>query len=159
MLRIRKRVTFNVTILVLIIIVIMAIEATGGGFFIYTQINNYKEQISSLTTEITSNKKIILVPNIDITAGQELKLDMFSKALVYASAPQDTYLSQADVEGTQQEKNTEVVEDMKIGRWALIDIAAGTPVLKTMVVDEKISHDLRNEEFNSFLLQSDVAKD
>ncbi|HEX3029544.1 MAG TPA: hypothetical protein VHT34_09630 [Clostridia bacterium] len=155
MARVRKRVTLNVTLLIALIAFIMIAEAAGSTLLILMKQNNYDTHISSLTTEIADNKKVVLIPTIDIKAGQELTLNMFSKSMVYAAGPQSSYLSQDDIEVGIQKGSGE----LKTGSWALIDIDAGTPVTRKMVADEKISHDLRREEFNSFLLQSDILKD
>ncbi len=155
MARVRKRVTVNVTLLVALIAFIMIAEAAGSTLLILMKQNNYDTRISSLTTEIANNKKVVLIPVIDIKAGQELTMNMFSKSMVYAAGPQSAYLSQEDIQGGIEKESGEI----KTGSWALIDIDAGTPVTRKMTSDEKISHDLRREEYNSFLLQSDILKD
>lgn len=86
-----------------------------------------KAQVTALTDEIQSNQQTVYVTNRDVIKGEPLTEDVLMTQQIYTGLSPDSYIT---------------VED--IGSMAVVDIAAGQPVMKNMVsliditVDERI---------------------
>lgn len=101
----------------------------------------YEEQIEDYKMREYLNKRIVYWPKSDIKYNTVLEESMFDITEIFSSVPQDLYMSSDD-----------------IGKMCIIDISAGAPVMKCMLENEQIPDDIREEEFNMFLLQSNLQK-
>lgn len=103
---------------------------------------DYEDKITEYKMQIYQNKRLVLVPNKDIKYDTLLAENMFKEVEISSSLPRDVYMSKEDY-----------------GKFNVIDLKAGIPVMKSMLVKEKVPNDLREQELNMFLLQSDLEKD
>ncbi len=86
-------------------------------------------------------KKTLLVPSRDIQKGEELDIKDFTTMSIETSVESEYYLSK---------------EDFEDSKYAVVELKAMHPVYSSMILDFEISDSDRVEEFNMFLLQSDL---
>lgn len=135
-------------LILLIISCILLITALsiGGLVFINNYINgirtNYEGQMEELRLELYQNKRTVFVPSHEIKAGTMLSAENLKEVEILSNVPRDYYITQED-----------------LGSIAIIDLVTDLPVYKAMTIFENITDDLREEEFNMILLQSNMTKD
>ncbi|MFZ5988343.1 MAG: hypothetical protein ACOYWZ_14620 [Bacillota bacterium] len=134
-------------IVISLAIVVLVSGSLLGGYYLYNRHiksikSSYEEQITELKLEQYNNKRRVYIPKSDIKCGTLLEESLFNESDIISSIPMDLFMTKEDM-----------------GRFARYDITAGIPAMKYMVIDEKIPDDLREEEFNMFLLQSNLTKD
>lgn len=140
----KNRIIMLVSLVLMIILFGLLIV---GGFSIYnSQINkikvNYETQIEELKLQNYYDKRVVLAPLHDIMAGELITEDKFMEMQITSSLSPESYMTKED-----------------IGKYAIIDIAANTPIMKVMLTEEIIKDDLREQEFNMILLPSNIKKD
>lgn len=133
-------------VLISLSIVIVASAAVIGGYYLYnsniSKIKvSYMEQVDDLKFEIYNNKRHVFIPKGDIMCGTFLTKELFNEVDLVSSLPIEVFITEED-----------------FGKFARYDIKQDVPVMKYMLIDEKISDDLREEEFNMFLLLSNLTK-
>jgi hypothetical protein len=104
-----------------------------------TLAEDYQRQINGLEATINSQTKKVLIPNNSVAMGELLTEDLFSEVEITTSTLLEKYMSKED-----------------FGAYALIDLEANVPVYKSMLTKDLISDDIREEEFNMFLLPSNM---
>lgn len=135
----------NVTTIILIVAVIALVGT--GGYYLYNQTikgiqQEYETKLKDLQLQQYNSKRQVYVAKENISFGTQLNEDLFDLADITSSLDRSLYMTKED-----------------IGKFAKSEIIAGIPVMKHMVSEEKIQHDIRREEFNMFLLQSNLKKD
>ena len=84
-------------------------------------------------------KVSVYVPKNDISILTVIKEDMFSKVEIYSSLPHEYFMSEDD-----------------FGKMTAVRRPKGIPVMKDAQIEELIDPDVREEEFNMFLLPSNL---
>lgn len=95
--------------------------------------------ISQYQVEMDANKKSVYILNNEVLAGEIISSTNLTRKTVYASQPPEMYIDQND-----------------IGKVALIDLKGGTQVLKSMVTAITVTNDVREAEFNTILVSSNI---
>lgn len=140
----RRKKTFSVILVIFALIVFCALFI---GFYYFYQANvdkivkTYKEEIEQLNLSLYSLKRQVFVPKHDIPFGTVLTRDMFDVIDMKLDIPQTIFIDESD-----------------IGKINTVQLPSGIPVLKMSVADEKLANDLREQEFNMFLIQSNQKK-
>lgn len=98
-------------------------------------IAQYEIQIAQLEEDSSARVIRAYVPKETIPYGTCLNKDMFDEIEYTTSAEAESFISSTD-----------------FGRYAGTELAAGFPVLKTMVQDEEVQWSTREEEFNMFYI-------
>lgn len=128
-----------------IIISVLCVFIFGGAFLTayFTMTANlkkdYQSRIDSLSHELESKKIYVYQAKRDISAGSRITKDLLTYSGVLSEQPQGNFITESE-----------------IGKVALIDIKTGTEVLKTMLTGEVTDNTLREVEFNTFLLSSNL---
>lgn len=102
---------------------------------------NYQDEIKVLAGELESKKVYVYKTKGDIKAGSKVTKDLLAYMKVLSEQPQDNFITEEE-----------------IGNTALIDIKAGTEVLKSMLTDNLTDSALREAEFRTFLLSSNLKE-
>lgn len=102
---------------------------------------NYQSRIDTLSDELESKRVYVYQAKKDIKAGSVLTKDLLSYNRVLSEQPQGNFMTERD-----------------IGKVLLIDIRSGTEVLKSMLTEDLADNSLRETEFNSFLLSSNLKE-
>ncbi len=117
-----------------------------GGIFLaayFKVINNmkknYQSEIKNLSNQLESKKVYMYKAKSDIVAGSKVTKDNFKYVQVLSDQSQEDFITEEEM-----------------GKVALIDIKSGTGVLKSMLTDELADSGLREMEFNTFLLNSNL---
>ncbi|NLD46187.1 MAG: hypothetical protein GX660_03170 [Clostridiaceae bacterium] len=142
----RKNKALKYIIMSLVVVIIISGLATGGFYLYFKNIESmersYKEQIEDLKFELYNNKKHVFIPIEDITCGTPLTSELLRETDTVSEIDSQLFFKEED-----------------FGKFARYDLKEGMPVMKYMVIDEKIADDLREEELNMLLLQSNLTKD
>lgn len=129
----------------LFIIIILAFILLGGYYFINQHINNiranYELEIEDLKMEIYMNKRVALIPHKKIEAGTVIDENLVKIMEIQSSVSNENFMTEED-----------------LGKIAKIDLLPSLPIFKGMISEEKIPDDIREEEFNMFLLSSNLKK-
>lgn len=89
--------------------------------------------------QVEQLKTSVYVPKKDISMFSIIKEDLLDKIDIYTSVPQEYYLSEAD-----------------FGKMTTVKLLKGIPVMRDVLIDERIDADIRENEFNMFLLPSNL---
>lgn len=135
---IKKKSNLGKIILILFAVAAISCLIVGGFYFANRYVNEIKQDYE---LQLASSKRHVYIPKAKITYGTQLKKELFSDALITASIDKEYFLTQED-----------------FGKFARNDIIPGIPAMKYMVSEGKIEDDIREEEFNMFMLQSKLEK-
>lgn len=130
-----------------LIVSILCITLIGGVFltaFLLLAGNlkkNYQGEMKVLSGQLESKKVYVYEAKKDIKAGIKITKDLLDYTQVLSEQPRNAFI-------TEQE----------IGKITLIDIKSGTEVLKTMLAEDLEDTSLRESEFNSFHLSSNLKE-
>lgn len=130
----------NVVFTILIFFIVVGVAA--GGFWLYMKhINDiktaYETQITDMQMKMYNDKRQAYIPKKQIGFGDQLTEELFDVLEVSSSIDKSLFMTKEDV-----------------GRYAMAEMMPGMPVMKYMIADEEIQNDVRQEEFNMFMLQS-----
>lgn len=140
----RKKKTFSILIFVCILVVLLGL--TFVFYYLYQTkvqevVSEYDEKIERLNLELYALKRQVFVPKSDIPFGSILKKDMFNMVEMNIDIPQK-----------------ELIDESDIGKISIISLNSGIPVLKMSVAEEELANDLREQEFNMFLVQTNQKR-
>lgn len=123
-----------------VIIVVVLVALVFGCYYILTeQEKKYQNEISKLEIEIEKNQQIIYVAIKDISSGEPLVEDVnVEKQYVISGIESHLYFNSSD-----------------LGKIAVSDIGATTPIMKAMVTDSEIADDTRQVEMSVVSLMTD----
>jgi hypothetical protein len=130
-----------------IVVSLLSVFIIGGAFITiyFTVISNLKDkylsQIKILSEKLDSQRVYTYEANKDIPAGSRITEEMVHYSETYSNQSQKYYMTKAD-----------------IGMVTLIDISKGTQILKGMLTENNISQNIREVEYNSFLLNSNLEE-
>lgn len=118
-----------------------------GGAAIFTSLiitNQIKEEyelkLKDAYRELESNQRKVYVAITDIEAGDFITEDKIEVRTVYASQPEQIYLSESGE-----------------GKVALVDIPSGTQIINSMLTNNPVSSELREIEFNAISISSNIS--
>lgn len=135
-----KRTTKQYITVCVIAVVVAGSAAAAISFRIIHDIKTESDfLIKEYQKEMDANKLTVYIVEDDVIAGEALLESNLTRKTVYASQPQETYIDEND-----------------IGKIALVDIKSGTQALKTMVTDVRVEDDIREAEFNTILVSSNI---
>jgi hypothetical protein len=135
-----KRSTKQYLIVAIICIVVIGGAAVFTSLLITGQIKEeYEAQLEKAYLEIERNRHKVYVAVADIKAGDYITKEHIEERVVYTSQPEETY--QRNLEG---------------GEVALVDIAAGTQIISSMLAENKVSSELRESEFSVINISSNI---
>lgn len=139
----RRKIRFFLTV-----ILIMAIFVTlFAAFYLFCKtriekaMETYEKELEQLEFDLYSLSRQVYVPKQDIPCGTVLTKDMFDI-----------------VEMKLQISQSDLVDETDMGKVSTVFLPSGTPVLKFSVADEKLPDDIREQEFNMFLLKTNQKK-
>lgn len=130
-----------------IIVSFISIIIIGGAFTtIYLTTTNqikrrYQKEIQYLSEQLESRKVYVYEAKTDIPAGSRVTKENLSYRQTYSNQAQSYYMN-ADC----------------IGMVTLIDISKGTQVLKGMLTPNEIDNNLREVEYNTFHINSNIEE-
>lgn len=128
-----------------IVVSLLSVLIIGGAFIIvyFTIIKNmevnYKSQIQTLSEKLASSKVFVYEAKEDIPIGTRIGMDSLNYVQVVSSQAQEYYMTKAD-----------------IGSTALIGITKGMHILNGMISPNIIDSNVREVEYNSFLISSNM---
>ncbi|NLG89133.1 MAG: hypothetical protein GX494_07980 [Clostridiaceae bacterium] len=139
----KKKKRLSLAIIAVVLFVISAAAAAGVAYYFHiAQINSvresYNEQILELKYDIHSLERQVFIPKEDIPCGTVLSEELFSKGQMKLDLSQDNLLDESD-----------------FGKVNIVSLKAGMPVFKFMTADSDIGDDVRELEFNMFMIKTD----
>ncbi len=99
------------------------------------QLDEWQQKVD----QVEQMKTSVYIPRKDISTFSIIKEDMLKKIEIYTSIPQEFYLSEND-----------------FGKMTTITLLKDLPVMIDVLIDERIDSDIREDEFNMFLLPSNL---
>jgi len=106
------------------------------------EINKMQNQLDEWQQKVDQVEQLkipVYVPKKDISMLSIIKEDMLEKVEIYTSIPQEYFMSESD-----------------IGKMTSVRLLKGIPIMRDVLIDEKIDEDIREAEFNMFLLPSNL---
>ncbi len=136
-----KRTTRQYIIVAFICIVIIG----GASFFTTILITKqvkveYNTLLTAAREELKENQREVYVAIDDIPAGEVITENQIRKAIVYSSQPQNSYISVNEV-----------------GQQALIDIPKDTQITAAMLIDDMVSDELREVEYQIITVNTNIV--
>lgn len=130
-----------------IIVSLICIVVIGGAAILTTVLfagqirEEYKTQLDKAYKELEANQREVYVATADISQGDYISEDKLEKMLVYSSQPEESFITEDN-----------------IGQMALIDIPAGTQLLKSMLAENPVTSELREVEYNVININSNIVE-
>lgn len=101
----------------------------------------YRLLLNKVNQDMESNLRDVFVATVDIEAGDYVTEDKLEKARAYSSQPEVLFITEDD-----------------IGQMAIIDIPAGTQLLRSMLAEANVSSELRELEYNVINFNSNIVE-
>lgn len=101
----------------------------------------YEEKIQALTSDIEGMKKLVWVSNTGLTAGIKIKEEQLILKEISSNLDDNLFISEED-----------------FGKILLIDLKADSPLLKSMIFNEEIAGDVREEELNMLFIPGNLKE-
>lgn len=140
----RRKRFFSVLTVILILIIFCSLIFGFYYFYqskVHEMVKKYEDEIEELKFGLYSLTRRVYVPKQDIPLGTVLTQEMFNVIDMKLDIPQVKLLDETD-----------------IGKVNTVFLPSGMPVLKMSVADAKLPNDLREQEFNMFLIQTNQKK-
>ena len=139
---IRKRGRLPLVLLVLILFIVLTAAIAGSAYYIYqmkiAEIQKVSdEKIQDLSFQLYLLNKEAYIPKEEIKYGTILTQELFEKVNIKLETEQGLLLDETDM-----------------GKINTVTLPAGSVVLKSMTSESKLADDIREVEFNMFLIQS-----
>lgn len=135
-----KRTTRQYITVAFICIAVIGTAAIATSAAMIGQIRQeYENMLGEARQEMDDNKKTVLAALSDIKTGELLSEDMVEEKTVYSSQPGESYITKDD-----------------LGKAAIIDIPAGTHIIKSMVAKSDVSPSLREVVYEVFHISSNI---
>ncbi|RCX13004.1 hypothetical protein DFR58_11961 [Anaerobacterium chartisolvens] len=118
-----------------------------AGYFAYTGFTNgvkqgYEEKVRELELQRNNDRRRVFVAKEKITFGARLDKELFNESEIISNLDPEMFMGEVD-----------------FGKYAKSEMPENVPVMKYMVSEEQLQDDVREQEFNMFLLQSNLEKD
>lgn len=117
----------RVKIILTVVILLLSFSVCGLGYFL----KKTKDQAVNLATELNKNTRTVYVATQDVKAGEQLTKDNVAQQRIRTGLESSYYITAED-----------------IGKYALLPMTTGTPIQKTMVVEQKFDTDTRDYEID-----------
>ncbi|NLK29347.1 MAG: hypothetical protein GX306_13595 [Clostridiales bacterium] len=135
-----KRSTKQYLIVALICIVVIGGAAIFTSIIITGQIKEeYEAKLQEAHQEMEMNRRKVFVATADIMAGEYITDENIEERIVYASQPVESYATKGELEMV-----------------ALVDIPAGTQIIRSMLTENQISSELREIEYDVIQISSNI---
>lgn len=129
-------------VFVIIGIILVATTVVALKFLYINQLkDSYELKLTMANNTINDNKKLAFVAKEKISAGDKITKDKVDYKEVFTSVPEES-----------------LITDKDFGKLSTINISPQIPVTKDMVTESIMSKDLREEEFNSIFLSSNLKE-
>lgn len=137
----RKRAQVLIKLVLSLVFVSFLIYA---GYKVYvitfkTTVETYQAQITALEDQDQQLKKNFWIPMSNVSKGSVLEQENFTEF---------TYKAEMDT--------SQFMDESDFGKIALCDLPSGEPVMKSSLLKEDVSDDVREEEFNMFFLATNL---
>lgn len=125
----------------------LCIIIIGGAFILvyFTVLDgikkNYQKEINVLSEQLKTNTVYVYAANKSIPAGSKITKEDVEYIKSYTKQDQEYYMTKDE-----------------IGMVSLIDIKEGTHILKGMLTKNTIDNNLRELEYNTFLINSNIKE-
>ncbi|WP_010250316.1 SAF domain-containing protein [Acetivibrio cellulolyticus] len=130
------------------VFVLFVVSGVLGIFQYFKMKGNYQKQVDEYSIKVKSYEKqieqslrTVYVPIEDLKYNTKLEESMFDTIEILSSLPKDQYMDKED-----------------FGKLLKTDLKAQTPLMKYMLQADKVDDDLRDAEFNTLTLQTNIAK-
>ena len=128
-----------------IMVALISLSVIGGAAIITSVIitdhirEEYKALLNEANKEIEANKKNIYIATENIIAGEAIVREKLDRKTVFASQPGEIYMSEEDLD-----------------KLALINIPAGTQILKQMLTTNAVAADIREMQYDVIQINSNI---
>lgn len=143
-----RRNSTTVMIVAGIAVVVFAVAAVLGILYFNKVKSEYEKKLTDCTSqlenikqELSKSTRTVYVPKEDLKYNMKLEEAMLDQIEILSSLPQDQYMDKDD-----------------LGKLVNSNLQAQMPVLKYMLQENVIADDLRDAEFNTLTLQTNIAK-
>lgn len=138
--RLMRRSTRQYIIVAIICILVIGGAAAATTFLSVNMFRlKYDTQLSAAMKELDMNKRVVYTAAADMKAGDTISSDKVRLEAVYSSQQAESFM-----------------EASEIGKTAVIDIPAGTLVVKAMLTDKDILSEFRELEYNVINISSNI---
>lgn len=124
---------------VIIILSVLLVITIGTAAFLFTTLKKTNEMKAAMQVEMDANKQTVFVAIADIAKGSVLSCEGENANIIasniYSGLESNRYLS---------------IDEM--GSTAIVDIAAGDPIMKNMAIPLMINHDTREYEVGATMI-------
>ncbi|WP_105617922.1 hypothetical protein [Vallitalea okinawensis] len=142
----RRRKRVKMFLILLVIPLSIGIVVLGGYYGYIKRINqieeSYQEVIEELRVQHYMNSRLVFIPKETIAAGTVLQEDLFYQKKIKADINPELFMTQED-----------------FGKINLIELKSQFPVMKNSITDMIVSDDMREEEFNMFMLSTNLKEE
>ncbi len=133
------------SILFIFLVFLLSGAVAGGLYYLYQkQFNTLKaecdDKIEGLMMDLYMLERQVYIPKDDVPCGAMLTSQLFTCTGLKLDIPQE-----------------ELLEESDMGKVSIMELKKGIPVTKAMVSDSNVSDELRELEFNMFLIQTDQS--
>lgn len=136
-----KRTTKQYFMVAIICILVIGGAATFTSVVVTGQMKEeYQALLTKAYSDMKMNQRIVYVATSDIMAGNYVTTDNVEKRTVYASQPEETYISAED-----------------FGKVAMVDIFIGTQLINSMLTEKDVSAELKEVEYNVINTSSNLV--
>ncbi|OPZ87566.1 MAG: hypothetical protein BWY74_03371 [Firmicutes bacterium ADurb.Bin419] len=143
-----KRTSVGMIVFTVTVIVLFAVSAVLGVLQYNKMKSDYQKQVDEYSAKAKSYEKqleqslrTVYVPLEDLKYNTVIDASMFDTIEILSSLPKDQFMDEED-----------------FGKTLRTDIQAQMPLMKYMLQENKIADDLRDAEFNSLTLQTNLQK-
>ncbi len=139
----RKKTRVSLVLMAIIVVLLFIGSAAGIAYYVYQSKlaemkTVYDDKTEQLQFQLYELNRQVFVPKEEVSFGTLLAPELFEQKEMKLAIAQEFLADESDM-----------------GKMAVISLPAGVPVLKSSVVDGDMADDLRVQEFNMFLMQTD----
>ncbi|QHQ62879.1 hypothetical protein Ana3638_20575 [Anaerocolumna sedimenticola] len=139
--RLKRSTKQHIVVSFLCIIIFGGVFLTAYLTVIINMKKNYETEINELSNQLETNKVKVYEAGKNIPAGSVITKDELMFKQVLSEQPQDDYITEKE-----------------LGMVTLIDIKTGTPLLKSMLTKKLSDNSMREAEFNTIYLNSNLKE-
>ncbi len=139
--RLKRSTKQHIVVSILCIVICCGVFLTAYFTVISNMKKNYQSEIKVLSNQLDTKKVYVYEAKSDIEAGSKVTEDNLKYIQVLSEQSKENFISKEE-----------------IGKVALIDIKSGTEILKSMLTNDMTDNSLREVEFNTFLLNSNLKE-
>lgn len=137
----KRKVSTKLIVISIAIALLFMVTVTFSAIKYIKMKNYYENELLKANEQLKVSKVTVLIPNRPIAAGEQLDESMFTTKQILSDIDYKYYAT------------NEI-----IGKYARFTLQQSLPLMRYMIVDEQITGDIREEEYNMFLLPSNLKK-